>query len=279
MNMNMLSRVLGNVIKYAVLFFVLVITIYPVIWMISGSLKSEQEFYNNIWGIAQNPQFHNYVSAWIRADLSQKYLNSILVTVCFLVFIIPINCCAAYAIARLKFKFKNLIYTYLLIGIMIPSGIIAIPAFSVALEFNLVDSRLGLIIFYVAQAIAFGIFILRSFFISLPKGLEEAAFIDGCTKFQSFIKIIIPLAVPGIMTQVIFSGLTVWNEYFLANVLIRSEKLQTLPVGLKYFVGKYVTNYPELFAALVCVTIPMVIVYLLGQKAFIEGLTAGAIKG
>lgn len=277
--MNKILKVLLNVFNYAVLLFVLVITIYPVIWMISGSLKNGQEFYSNIWGVAKVPQFQNYINAWIRGGLGQKYMNSILVTTCFLVILIPVNSCAAYAIARLNFKFRKAIYTYLLIGIMIPTGIIAIPAFSVALEFNLVGKLSGLIIFYVAQSIAFGVFILRSFFISLPKGLEEAAFIDGCTKFKSFVKIILPLAKPGVMTQIVFSGLTVWNEYLLANVLIRREALQTLPVGLKYFVGKYVTNYPELFAALVLVTIPMVIIYLLAQKTFIEGLTSGAIKG
>lgn len=272
-------KLFSRILTYGVLLFVLVITIYPVIWMISGSLKNNYEFFQNIWGFSRNPHFNNFVSAWNRGALGQKYINSIIVTVFSLLIIIPVNSCAAYAIARLDFKWKKFIYTFLLIGIMIPSGILAIPVFSVALSVNLVNSLYGLVIIYAAQAVSFGTFIMRSFFISLPKSLEEAAEIDGCTKFKSFLFVILPLAVPGIMTQVIFSGLNIWNEYLLASILIRSDKLKTLPLGLATFVNQYNVDYPELFAALVCVMVPVILIYLVGQKSFIEGMTAGAVKG
>ena len=129
-----------------------------------------------------------------------------------------------------------------------------------------------------AQCMAFGTFLLRSFFISLPRGREEAAMIDGCTRFQSFIHVILPLAKPGIMTLVIYDGITIWNEYLLANVLLRDAEKMTLPLGMKAFMDKYVTDYPQLFAALVIVTIPMLIIYFFAQKSFIEGMTAGSVK-
>ena len=155
---------------------------------------------------------------------------------------------------------------------------LAIPIFSVALKYKLVNSYWGVILFGAAQCMAFGVFLLRSFFISLPKSLEEAAMIDGCTRFQSFTHVILPLAKPGIMTLVIYDGITIWNEYLLASVLLRDGDKMTLPMGMKVFMDKYVTDYPQLFAALVIVTVPMLLIYFFAQKSFIEGMTAGSVK-
>lgn len=260
------------------LLIIVVLTVYPLIWMISGSLKGTQEFYSNIWGLPQEWKWSNYIDAWTRAGLGTKYINSLLVTGVSLLIIIPIVGCAAYAIARTNFKFKRAIYMYLLLGLCIPTGVMAIPIFTAALKFKLVDSLAGVILFGSAQAMAFGTFLLRSFFISLPKSLEEAAMIDGCTRFQSFVKVILPLAKPGVMALVVLDGITIWNEYLLANIIIRSDELMTLPLGMKSFVDKYVTDYPQLFAGLVMVTIPMLIIYVIAQRSFIEGMTAGSVK-
>lgn len=272
-------KVAGKVLKYALIFAALLISIYPVLWMVLGSLKDTNSFYNNIWGIPREMHFENYIYAWNKAKIGVKYLNTILITAGFLVVLLPTVSCAAYAIARLKFKGKSKIYMYFLTGIMVPSGILAIPSFIVATKLGLTDTRIGLILFYVAQATAFGIFLMRSFFISLPKSLEEAAMIDGCTRFGSFCRVILPLSVPGLMTQVVYSGLVVWNEYMLASLFVRSSELQTLPLGMSVFIGQYSTDYPSLFAALVCATIPMLIIYICAQKTFIAGMTAGAVKG
>ncbi len=273
------SGVIPTILKYAIMLLMLMITVYPVIWMVLGSLKDNSEFYNNIWGISASPQFQNYSQAWVDAKLSTKYFNSILNLILFLAIMLPVNTCASYAVARLNFRFKKAIYAYLLAGIMIPSGVLAIPTFSVLMRFGLVNTRFGLVLVCVAQSIAFGMFIMRSFFISLPKGLEEAAMIDGCSRFKSFIFIILPLALPGLMTQIIYNGLTFWNEYLMSSVILRSEELYTLPLGLAVFMGQHNINYPELFAVLVCSTMPMILLYLAGQKTFMEGITAGSIKG
>lgn len=273
------AKVIGRALAYVLLLVALLISIYPVIWMILGSLKDTTAFYNNIWGVSSVLHWENYINAWIKADIGQKYINTILVTVGFLILLLPTVSCAAYAIARLKFKGSKQIYMYFLTGIMVPSGILAIPSFIVATKLNLTDSRIGMILFYVAQATAFGIFLMRSFFISLPRSLEEAAMIDGCTRFGSFLRVILPLSVPGLMTQVVYSGLIVWNEYMIASLFVRSKQMQTLPLGMKVFIGQYSTDYPSLFAALVCATIPMLIIYICAQRTFIEGMTAGAVKG
>lgn len=279
MNRHKTSKIARTVLVYAILFLVVLITIYPVLWMISGSLKGSEEFYTNIWGIPKSFKFENYVQAWTQGRLGEKYINSLIVTISFLAIILPCNCCAAYAVARLRFKGRKLIYTYLLLGIMIPNGVLIIPIFCVSMTLHLNNTLLGLILVYAAQNISFGTFLMRSFFISLPRGLEEAAMIDGCSRFRSFLSIILPLTIPGIMTQVVYCGLNTWNEFMLASVMIRKTELKTLPLGLEVFINDYNSNLPVMFAALVCVTLPLVIIYLIAQKTFIEGMTAGAIKG
>lgn len=270
---------IGAGLIYLLMAVFLVITVYPIIWMLAGALKGENEFYSNIWGLPSSPQWENYVAAWKKAGMGKKYLNSILTTAGTLCLLIPVNCCAAYALARVNFKGKRAILNYLLLGIMMPAGVLAMPVFTVVNELGLINTRIGLILVYTAQAIAFGMYIMRGFFISLPKSLEEAAMIDGCTRFQSFIHVILPLAVPGLVTQVIFSGLSVWNEYIRASLIIRTPDLQTLPLGMVAFSTLENNNYPQMFAALSMATLPMVLVYLLCQKAFQKGVTAGAVKG
>lgn len=270
-----IKRICAATLKAMFLIVLFFVTVYPVVWMLSGSLKGTQEFYTNIWGLPQEWKWQNYTDAWERGELGRKYLNFLVAT---LAIVIPTVCCAAYAIARTDFRFKKGIYFYLLLGLCIPTGVLAIPIFSVALKYKLVNSYWGVILFGAAQCMAFGVFLLRSFFISLPKSLEEAAMIDGCTRFQSFTHVILPLAKPGIMTLVIYDGITIWNEYLLASVLLRDGDKMTLPMGMKAFMDKYVTDYPQLFAALVIVTVPMLLIYFFAQKSFIEGMTAGSVK-
>jgi len=265
---------------YFLMVIFLLITLYPIIWMVGGSLKEESEFFSNIWGLPRNPQFKNYIEAWKKSDFGHKFVNSVITTGSFLLILIPMNCCAGYALARVKFKFRKLIYTYLLLGIMIPAGVLAMPTFTIVNNLGLLNTRIGLILVYAGQAISFGMFIMRNYFISLPKQLEEAAKIDGATNFGAFTKIILPLAMPGIVTQIIFSGLANWNEYLRASILIRNTARQTIPLGMAAFANQDQSiNYPVMFAGLTLATLPVVIIYLLAQKAFVKGATAGAVKG
>jgi len=273
------KRTVPRILWFLVLLLFFVLTVYPVIWMFFGSVKGPSEFYTNSWGLPEAPRWSNYAEAWVTAGLGRKFLNSVIVTAGSLLLLIPINSCAAYAIGRLKFKGRGLIYSFLLLGIMIPSGVLGIPTFTVALRLGLNNTYIGLILVYVAQAIAMGVFIMRSFFISLPRELEEAAMMDGCTRFGSFVHVILPLAKPGVMTQIIFNGLTIWNEYFMANIMLTNANKLTLPLSIANFVGQHTTNYPMLFAALSISTLPAIITYMIAQKGFIEGISAGAVKG
>lgn len=268
-----------HIVCAVILLIMVIICIYPIVWMFFGSMKDKAEFYTNIWELPKQIHLDNYIAAWKNADLGRRFINSLIVTLGSMCIMIPVTSCAAYAVARLNFKGKNLIYMYLLLGIMIPAGVLGIPTFTVAMKMGLLNSHFGLMLIYAAQNIAMGMFIMRGFFISLPRELEEAAMIDGCSRFGCFVRIIVPLARAGVATQVIFNGLTIWNDYFMANIMITKDELRTLPLSIANFVGKHSTNYPELFAMLTMATIPVIIVFVLSQKSFIEGVAAGAVKG
>ena len=268
-----------HIVCAVILLIMVIICIYPIVWMFFGSMKDKAEFYTNIWGLPKQIHLDNYIAAWKNADLGRRFINSLIVTLGSMCIMIPVTSCAAYAVARLNFKGKNLIYMYLLLGIMIPAGVLGIPTFTVAMKMGLLNSHFGLMLIYAAQNIAMGMFIMRGFFISLPRELEEAAMIDGCSRFGCFVRIIVPLARAGVATHVIFNGLTIWNDYFMANIMITKDELRTLPLSIANFVGKHSTNYPELFAMLTMATIPVIIVFVLSQKSFIEGVAAGAVKG
>jgi ABC-type glycerol-3-phosphate transport system permease component len=268
-----------QIVSYVLMALTVLVTIYPLVWMFLGAFKSENEFYTNIWGLPGTWVAQNFVDAFNLGGLGWKYLNSIVVTGGTLLVVIPLTSMTAYAIVTMDFPGRRLVYVYLLFGIMVPFGVTAIPIFVVVNSLGLLSTQLGLVLVYAAQSLSFGTFLMVAFFQSLPREIEEAALVDGCTRFGAFVRVILPLARPGIATQVVFVGLTVWNEYFMASLLIHNEALQTLPLGLVTFTGRYSTNYPQLFAALTITTIPVIVVYLLAQRQFMSGLTAGAVKG
>lgn len=268
-----------NVICAVVLIVMFLVCVYPIVWMILGSFKGNGEFYTNIWGLPKSFGFDNYITAWRDGQMARRFINSLIVTIGSMCVLIPATTCAAYAVARLNFKGKHLIYAYLLLGIMIPAGVLGIPTFTVAMKLKLLNSYFGLMLVYAAQNIAMGMFIMRGFFLSLPKELEEAALIDGCSRFGCFVRIILPLAKAGVATQVIFNGLTIWNDYYMANIMITRDELRTLPLSVATFVGRHTTDYPQLFAMLTMATLPIIVIFILSQRSFIEGVAAGAVKG
>lgn len=267
-----------KILSYVILLAVVVVTVYPLLWMVFGSLKSDAEFYSNIWGPPASPVWQNYVEAWVKGDLGYKFLNSLVVLTGSLALVLPLTALASYAIAKLKFPGRNAIFAILLLGMMVPQGVTAIPIFSVVVNMGLLNTRLSLILVFSAQAISFSVFILQAFFRSLPDGIEEAALIDGCSRLGAFVRIILPLSIPGLATQIVFTGMQVWNEYFMSSILIRTPDLETLPLSVVDFTGRYATNFPQLFAALAITTLPVILLYILGQKQFISGMTAGALK-
>lgn len=270
---------LSRTVSYAIMIVMIVLTVYPLLWMVMGGFKSGSEFYSNIWGLPSKLDFTNFIYAWNTGNFGQKFLNSIMVTLATMALVLPITSMAGYALAKINFPGRRVVYIFILLGIMVPFGVIAIPVFTVVVDLGLLNTLPGLILVYTANAIPLGVFLMYSFFESIPDELEEAAQVDGCSPFGAFFRIILPLARPGLATQVILTGTTVWNEYFMASLLIHRDDLETLPLGLVIFTSRFGTDYPQLFAALTIVTLPMIILYLGAQKQFISGLAAGAVKG
>lgn len=268
-----------TVTAYTVMALVVVVTVYPMIWMVFGALKSQGEFFTNIWGWPHLVSWANFALAWEQAGLARKFLNSIVVTGGTLLLVIPFCSMAGYSFAKVGYPGRRWLYYFVLLGIMIPFGVTAIPTLTVTLQFHVFDTLQGLILVYAAQNISFGTFLMYAFLGSIPDELIEAAYVDGCSRFGAFRRVVLPLARPGLATLLIFVGTGIWNEYFMASVLIHQNNLETLPLGLVVFTTQHATDYPELFAALTVVTAPMVVVYLVAQRQFISGLTAGALKG
>jgi ABC-type glycerol-3-phosphate transport system permease component len=266
-------------VTYGAMALCVVVSVYPLVWMVLGSMKSGEEFYSNIWGLPLQWEPSNFAVAWREAGLGRKFANSIIVTFCSMALVLPITSAAGYALASFRFPGRRLVYVYLLLGIMVPFGVIAIPVFTVVVQLHLLSTLPGLILVYSALGLPLGTFLMHSFFSSIPRELEEAGLVDGCTPIGAFFRVVLPLAKPGLVTQLIFTGTTVWNEYFLASILIHNESLQTLPLGLIVFTSKNGVDFPQLFSALTIVTAPLVILYLMAQRQFIAGLSAGAVKG
>ncbi len=229
--------------------------------------------------IPQNPQWHNFVIAWVEGKLGIYFLNSVIYTVTVVGSIVMISSLAAFAFSKLKFWGSQAFYFIFLSTMMIPVPAAFVPLFVLINKFHWVDTRMGYIFPLINAGLALGIFLLKTFFDKTPSELEDFARIDGCSKLGIYWHIAFPLARPAIAVVVIFSTLTVWNEFFWANLVFNSYKLMPLQRGLMKFHGPHFTDYPILMAAILITVIPIIIVYLLMQKYIIKGIATGALKG
>lgn len=271
----------GRWIVRIVLIATAAIFLYPVIWNFLASFKTNTEFMTNPFSLPTSFHFENYVRAFTKAKMADYFLNSIFIvllsTVILVVFVIPFS----YAITRYHFFGDKFLMNMYMACIFIQATYILVPLFLQVNSLGWQDSRTALAIIYAVLQFPFAIFVLSGFIRSVPKDYEEAACIDGCSNARILMSIIVPLAKPGIATVCMLSAMGFWNEYPLALVLITSDDKKTLPVGLAnlFEVQKYATDWSALFAALIIVLIPTLIIYLLGQKQLMQGISSGGIKG
>lgn len=265
-------------ISHGICLTVAVTCIFPLLWMISSSLKTQQTIFSNMSLIPESPAWYNYVLAWTKGNFGMYFLNSLFYTVTVVTGIIIISSLAAYAFSRLEFPGKNIFFFILIATMMIPipGGLIAL--YVLLLKLNLVNTRLGYILPQINAGLALGVFLLKTFFDKIPKELEDAARIDGCNKFQVYLHVALPLAKPALAVLVIFNVLTVWNEYVLALLILNDQKLMPLQRGLMVFQGQHITEYPVLMAGITITVVPIIIVYLIMQRHIISGIAAGALK-
>ena len=273
------KKITVNTLIHLFLLSVAATCLYPLLWMVSSSLKTQQGIFRNISLLPARPQFINYYLAVKECDFGRYFLNSIIYTVSVVVGIVVISSRAAYAFSRLRFPGRNVLFVIFMAAMMIP-----IPGSFVALyvllnALHLRNTPIGYILCMINVGLSTSIFLLKTFFDKMPKELEDAARIDGCTKLGIWWHVALPLARPVLAVVVVFNALNVWNEYILALLIFDSKSYMPLQVALQTFQGEFVTNYPLLMAGLTITALPIILLYLLMQKYIIKGVTAGAIVG
>lgn len=258
-----------------------VICIYPLIYLLFYSLKTNEEiFFVNPFGFPSSPKFENYVTAIESFNIVGYFKNSIIVSAVSILGVLLLSLPFAYATTRMQWKFKNAAATYITMGLFIPIQVIIIPLAILVRQLHLSNTYFALIIPYIAFNLAFSSMILATSFQSLPKEMEESAFIDGASVYSTFLHIIMPLAKPAIATAITFVFLGVWNEYTVASVFISNNAVKTLPVGLASFTGEHSTDWGAMGACLVMASIPTIIIYSIFSEQVEKALTiGGAVKG
>ncbi|SLN27254.1 L-arabinose transport system permease protein AraQ [Aquimixticola soesokkakensis] len=252
----------------------------PFVFIVFTSLKSSPEIMTS--GAFTPPGAlvtQNYATAWNRGGFDHAFFNSVFVTVIKVPLGLMIAALSAYALARMKNRWNKLVLLFIVFGTMIPFQVMLAPLFTLVNSLGLVDTYLGLILPYLAFGIPYQIFILHSFFKSVPKELSEAALIDGASHFTTFRRIFLPITLPVMAALLILDFVATWNEFAMALVILQDADKWTLPLGLMSFQGQFSNEYGQLNAAIVMTVLPAVLVYLIFQRYFVSGLTSGAVKG
>ncbi|GAA0179016.1 carbohydrate ABC transporter permease [Clostridium sediminicola] len=274
------KKTVSSIIIKVILAIWAMIQIFPLYWLITFSLKDNVEiFQGNMIGLPQIWRFENYKHAFMGGNVGRYLLNSIIVTGVTIMFVSIFSLMASYALVRMKWKLRKPMQTFFLMGITIPIHAALLPVFIMLRNLHLLNSYWALIIPYTAFAIPMAIMINSGFISAIPKELEEAACIDGCTIYGIFFKIILPLMRPSIATIAIFTFLQSWNELMYAVVFVSNPKYKTLTVGIQSLVGQYTTDWGPIGAGLVVATLPIIIIYLILNKQVQSSLIAGSVKG
>jgi len=268
-----------NLLIHLLLWLVVITCLFPLYWMFISSLKTQETIFRDFSFLPREFHFENYYFAWKEGGFGRYFLNSILYTTCVVIGIVVISSMAAYAFSRFRFPGRTLLFIMFMAAMMIP-----IPGSFVALyillnKLHLRNTPLGYILCMINVGLSTSIFLLKTFFDKMPKELEDAARIDGCSKIGLWWHVALPLAKPVLAVVVVFNALNVWNEYILALIIFDSKTFMPLQVALQTFQGEFITRYPLLMAALTITALPIIIVYILMQKYIVKGVTQGAIVG
>jgi raffinose/stachyose/melibiose transport system permease protein/N-acetylglucosamine transport system permease protein len=270
-----------NAIIYTILGIWILFSIFSFIWIVFTSFKSNQELYAGVWSLPKKLHLENYVKAWNVVNLRRYFLNSVIITFAA-IFVLTFLCTpAAYVLSRFKFRGSGFLNNLFIAGMGIPAQLLLIPLYKQILNIHLNNTLVGLCLVYIALSIPFTSFLLSGFLRSLPSELEDSAMVDGCNEFQTFWRIMFPLAQPGIITAGIFNFIFLWNEYMLALVFIMDENKRTISLGLYSIQSAmlFTADWVGLFAAVVIVMLPTVIIYVFLSEKIMTGITLGAVKG
>lgn len=275
-----LKETLLSVLRWILIIFFALYTLIPLIWLILASFKTNFEFLTGeAFALPEEWQIQNYINALKVAGIGRMLLNSVFVGLCATLVNATVASLAGYSISRFRFRGKEQLFLLFTVGILVPLNALMVPYFVIINKLGLYNTYGGMILLYTAIGIPMSTVIIRGLMDSIPSEIEEAAYIDGCGFFGRFWHVILPLSRTGIVTAATFQFLTCWNEFVFANLIVSSEKLRTIQVGIRYFTNQFSTDYVSMYAAIVISIIPSILGYIIFQEQIISGLTSGAVKG
>lgn len=272
-------KTLKKSILYLILIIMAAIMILPFLWMLSASVKLDREVFNMnpfVW-IPKKPRWQNYADIWTKVPFFKFVQNTVFLTIVVTCLQILTSSFAAYAFAKLDFKYKNKLFFAYIATIAMPWQVYMVPQFLMMRSFGLNDRLLAIICLQAFSA--FGVFLMRQFYLSIPDSLCEAARIDGMTEYGIYAKIMLPLSKPAIATLTIFTFVSTWNDYLGPLIYLKSQEKKTIQLGLKMFINQYSSEYGLIMAGSVMSLIPVIVVFLSLQKYFVEGIASTGIKG
>lgn len=265
---------------YIPLAVVAVLQIFPLVWLLSFSLKNSQEvFTTSPLSFPAEPRWENYVKVWSDGNISVYFMNSVWITAVAVVLTVALASFATYAITRMRWRLKTPVLGMFMVGLMIPVHSTLIPLFSLFSTTGLIDHPLSIVLSYTAFNLPITMMILLGFYYTLPREVEEAAIIDGCTINRMFLRIVLPMTTSVIVTTAIINMIYNWNEFVFINTFISSDKFKTLTVGIQNFVGQYSTDWGAIGATLMISILPILLAFIVLSNRIVEGIAAGSVKG
>lgn len=275
---NVLRKYLPRIIQYIVLSLVVVIVLVPIVMLIFSALKTRGEAMTNPYTLPIPPRWENFTSILASSTFWVMLANSLVVMVATTLGVLAVTSMAAFVFARMTFRSKNLVFNVLTLGLMFPINIAILPVYLVIRQIGITNSLSAIILVQVAFALSGNIMILRGFFMSIPIELEDAAYIDGCTIFGFFWRILLPLARPALSAVGALTMIVSWNDLLVPLVLVDQDRFWTLPLGTMQFQGQYGQDVSLVAAFTTLSALPAIIFYLFAERQIVSGLTAGAVK-
>lgn len=270
---------LVRILMYVVMIFTIVVSIFPILWVIMSSFKTNAQILGSPFSLPTGISFHVFREIFSKYNFLGYFFNSFIVSLVSTIVSLILFAMGGYVIAKFNFPGKNLIFALFTITLLVPAQSKAQPIFSLVMKLNLYDNIWGLTLVYLSMGLAMSMFILKSTFMSIPKSLDEAAAIEGAGFITIFWKINFPLAKNGLATAGILMFLNNWNEYFYAALLTSSDRMRTLPLALQFFTESFSYDYTKLFAALTIVVLPGIIMYIFAQEQVQASIAATGVKG
>ena len=272
------TRVPGVAGKYAVLIAFATFSLFPMVWMWLAALRSSKEVYATPFSLPSSFDFGNIAKAWTVGRFSEYFVNSVIITAPTVIGVVALSALAGYGIARFRFRFRLSAFYLLLLGLMVPFQSVMIPLYYQLRDMGLLGTYWAFILPATALGLPFGTFLMQSYFAGIPDDLAEAARIDGCNELQVFWRVMLPLAGPAVGSLTVFQFVWTWNAFLMPLLYMQSENLRPIPLGMMFFQGRYTQDVSLIAAAVTIATVPVIVMYLIFQRQFVRGLTAGAVK-